>query len=253
MQLSGNQGGTNGGGMYFCGYDADSALLERSAIVGNGTGGVTAGTHAGGVAADCNGRMTINQSLIADNTVGLYGAGVWQHSSGAPNPADKITVINSTITGNKGTAGGSVGGGLWVEGRGELRNVTVADNSAEYGGGVAGADHVAASNVIVANNASTNQWGVQRSCGVRFASVAGGVVEWPARSNPGDPNNPPCADSALVLDPLLAPLASAGGPTQTMLLATSSGARGVGSGCEAVDQRGVTRGARCDPGAAQEP
>jgi hypothetical protein len=250
-----NTGGTSGGGLYACGYDDDNAILDRSAVIGNATGGAGQNTHGGGVSADCNGRMTVTQSLIADNTVGLYGGGVWQTTAGAAasNPLNRLTLRDSTLVNNRATADNSVGGGLWVEGRGEFRNVTIASNSAFYGGGVAGADKVTAFNTIVSGNHATNPYGVQHSCGARFAAGSAHLLEWPQRTNPGDPNNPPCADDALVADPALASLASNGGPTSSMALGASSPARGAGASCEVSDQRGVARGARCDLGATQLP
>jgi hypothetical protein len=71
-----------------------------------------------------------------------------------------------------------------------------------------------------------------------------------------------CPFSGLVIpaDPLLGPLKDNGGPTETQMLPTSSGAVNFGSGgCPGiygvltVDQRGVKRpiGSSCDPGATE--
>ena len=253
--ISRNTGGSNGGGLYHCGYDKDDALIERSVVSKNATGKTSQGSHAGGIAADCNGRMTISQTTIANNSVGLYGAGIWQHSSGASvnDPMNKLTLLNSTLIDNTATENDSLGGGVWVEGRGEFRNVTIIGNSASYGGGVNGADRISAFNTIIANNRSTNPYGISQNCSSRFASGSAKLLEWPALSKPNDPNSRPCADNALVADPLLLGLASNGGASPTVLLAPTSAARGMGVACEALDQRGVARVGRCDLGSTQQP
>ena len=57
------------------------------------------------------------------------------------------------------------------------------------------------------------------------------------------------------VDPMLAPLADNGGPTDTMALLEGSPAIDAGDACPATDQRGQTRaqGARCDAGALESP
>src|SRR6185369_10973233 len=50
-------------------------------------------------------------------------------------------------------------------------------------------------------------------------------------------------------NPLLGPLASNGGPTDTRALSSSSPAINAGSGCPATDQRGAARVSTCDIGA----
>ena len=54
-------------------------------------------------------------------------------------------------------------------------------------------------------------------------------------------------------DPLLGALGDHGGPTETMVPAAESPARGLGIDCPATDQRGEPRRDRCTVGAVEIP
>ena len=93
-------------------------------------------------AIDNDGRATIEDTLLSDNRVGLGNSGtahidrsaIINNSSGLVNVAGRMTLTNSTISGNHNTYSGAgihVGGGA-VEG---LFN-TITNNTAAQGGGV---------------------------------------------------------------------------------------------------------------------
>jgi hypothetical protein len=203
---------------------------------------------------------TIRNSLFTGNT-NYNGAGFTAEGT--------LTVLNTTVTGN--TAGEPTengwGGGLAAYGDAiAIRNSTIAANR-DFG----------ARPVDLEDSAG----GLYANAGavIRNTIIAGNVSFDPdagppgTTGNPGVPNN--CADTYMVTvaqdhnlesgtdclfsgggslqsaDPLLAPLAENGGPTQTMALPKGSPALSRGSRCEATDQRGIPRslGGACDAGA----
>jgi hypothetical protein len=97
-------------------------------------------------------------------------------------------------------------------------------------------------NTVVSGN--TAQF--RPACDV-ILSDGGGNLQWP------DQASARCSASPLLADPLLGPLGSGGGPTETMAPAASSPARGRGAGCPPTDQRGQPRAAACTAGAVEVP
>jgi hypothetical protein len=209
--------------------------------------------------------LTISDSVVNGNS-GLEAAGIRFDSGGL--------VVNTTITGNTAVSradrpGTESGFGAGVDARGAtpstltIVNSTIAGNSASKGGGginvaqgyppfIVGillAQSVRLRNTIVAGNvdaagssADCNSLGIVsfRSAGHNLASDG----SCPFRL-PSDLRN---------TDPLLGPLASNGGPTDTLALLPGSPAINAGgsAGCPATDQRGVPRPpAHCDIGAFQ--
>jgi len=250
--IEGNRGGYTGA-VYTCGYANDQATVDRSMIIGNSTGNTVNAATGGGLTAQCNARMLVKNSTIANNIAKGYGGGIW-HGSSDNNPLNRLVILNSTVTGNKTTMGpdgnGGVGGGISIDGNASsalLNNVTIAYNSSGQGGGVfmKGDHQVVATNTIVAHNNSTNPWNMAKNCSESFRTGAG-IFEFPAKVNGNA-----CASNPVTVEPGLADalLSDNGGPTKTMRPSPNSVARGAGSACEAIDQRGVNRGARCDAGA----
>jgi len=151
-----------------------------------------------------------------------------------------------------GFGNGGVGGGIVISNNGSasvLNNVTVTNNTSGRGGGIylTGSNNATATNTIIANNQSTNQWGQAKNCTDAF-KTAKALIEFP-RLEPGGGNA--CAADPLDGDPKLAgvSLADNGGPTPTLMPPATSSAFKIGASCEANDQRGISRAARCDAGA----
>jgi hypothetical protein len=265
--------GLDGGGIQAGG----DVVLDHVVLTANSAARGGGGLHSGNTAS-----ITITDSTISNNTSGTEnGGGI---AVGGGNSVVRIT--NSTISGN--TAGAEDGGGVAVGGGGStlaITNSTVSGNTAPEGGGIAaGGGNGTLSLVYATVVQNTAPTGANVSIGgpgthSSFGSVVGlpqgggdncdvgsfgfasagysfeqGADTCGFGSGTGDVTNGP--------DPLLAPLASNGGPTETRLpqagsplidaIPTAScqadGASGIGT-----DQRGVTRpqGAGCDIGAVE--
>ena len=80
--------------------------------------GVAVSGFRGGILANSNSRLTIENSSITGNTTTAQGAGLYI-ASGAT-----VTMLNSTIANNKGASA------LYIAGTANLLNVTVAGNDA---------------------------------------------------------------------------------------------------------------------------
>ncbi len=192
---------------------------------------------AGGGLYSWGGVTTITNSTFSNNGTEGVGGGIFVDGG-------TVSVTNSTFTGNSATvsAGGN-GGAFYVKsGTLNLTNVTVASNSATGTGGIynnAGAVNL--KNTLVASNT------VSGNCAGTI-SDGGGNLSYPDTTCPGTNGNPN-----------LGPLASNGGPTQTMALSAGSAALDKipnASGCGVgitTDQRNIARpqppGGLCDIGA----
>lgn len=243
--IAGNQGGKTAGGLYFCGYNANRATIERSRFSDNATDG-----PGGGVVAQCNGRVTIKETLISNNRA-RGGGGVWTTCSGDDcKPGETNAIIeSSSIVDNDGSGPDTIGGGLWAAGPVALKAVTIARNRAFYGGAVAGSNNIWAQDVLIVDNEIDNPYGTSRGCGKDGLAKAQGVLEWP--EVPRTQFDGPCQSDGVRGDPELAPLADHGGPTPSCALGPTSAAIGQGTACDGVDQRGTPRQAPCDVGAFQ--
>ena len=206
-------------------------LLEESVIADN------VAASGGGVFS--SGSTTINKSLIVNNSaIANDGGGLFA-------AAGTLDVRNSTIANNSATG---IGGGL-VTTAGEanpevsINNVTFAGNSATSGGGI----YLWNGSLDVQNTIVANSPGGGNCNGVQPINSLGNNL-----SSDGSCNFTASGD-LLNTDPLLDPLNSNGGPTQTMALQTGSPAIDGGNNatCESSDQRGLPRpqGAACDIGA----
>ncbi len=189
-----------------------------------------------------------------------------------------LTITRSTVTGNVNSAAalgfavcgnntsdlqislstfsGNTGGAILSSGSSTVYGSTIAGNTSTGGGNTGGIQVFGASGAmnlghsIVANNIGTGQ----------CLTFGGGAVN-DQGSNLQFPDNA-CGATIPVLDPRLGPLASNGGPTQTMALLPGSPAidRGVSLVCPLVDQRGVppqdgdgNGSVVCDAGAYEAP
>ena len=162
-----------------------------------------------------------------------------------------LTLTNSTLTAN--TVGGAEGGGpLSGEGFGggvsiasgataTLQHDTIDANSVASVGIGAGIDNVGAVTAV----------GTIVSGNTGAGNCAGGMLARDSLEGPAAQTS--CGFDLTSADPLLAPLADNGGPTETQALGAGSPAVGAvvpGSDCPLTDQRGAGRlSGHCDVGA----
>lgn len=224
-----------------------------------------------------NGTLTISQVTVTQNTVyntcsiiiscGSVGGGIWN--------SGRLIVSSSTVSNNHAIPPlcshgcTSIAGGIENTGTTVINNSTIASNGAELAGAISNANATASS---LSLNSSTIAGNISGLCcmgavaGVFttqnsiFANVDNAGTDENCGSTPpvskgynlssdgscgfssiGDMNN---------TDPMLGPLQSNGGPTQTMALASGSLAIDAGnpSGCTnaaghllKTDQRGLPR------------
>jgi hypothetical protein len=215
------------------------------------------GAHGGAVLVKSAAKLTVTNSTLSGNVATIGGA----IASDGP-----VFVAGSTLVGNSST---NVGGAIFIGASGllDVSNSTFTGNFTSLAGG---AIHNSATTATVASstvsgntatidggaifNGRTGSLTVQNSvlagnsggnCGTVIPVTDGGHnISWPDTTCPG-----------INADPRLGPLASNGGPTQTLALLPTSPAIDalprVGAGCPATDQRGISRpqGPNCDIGA----
>jgi predicted outer membrane repeat protein len=231
--------------------------IEDTTFEGNST------QQNGGAIYHQNGALTITRATFANNTTRGQGGAIWLLE------ASPTSISNSTFTGNSATGvapnngSSGLGGAILINAANSvtISHTTIANNHADWvGGGITGGMGNGSATTlratIVANNTAANggnPWNIAHNCSTQLLD-GGGNLQFPTHANPGDPNDPNCTAVIAIGDPLLAPLASNGGPTQTRALLPGSPARNrVTSGCPppSTDQRGVSRpqGTACDAGA----
>jgi hypothetical protein len=237
--------GRGGGGI--AAVLADSLTITSSAISGNDAAG-----EGGGVLAVYT-PTTIRSSTISGNSAATGG--------GASNHGYGLTAVeNSTIYGNSAD---NNGGGLYQRGGYDPDHTliatasTITHNSAARGGGVACygatyngnavAEPILRDAIVSQNNAASADQGNDLSCDFNNAPANAGTVEAAfsllGSLDPGTTidQTPPGSD-ILGQDPLLGPLASNGGPTQSVTPLCDSPAIDRGSAFGLTeDQRGPTR------------
>ena len=224
--------GNEGGGIYSSG---STLTITNSTISGNSGGSVGGGILVG------NGSLVLTNSTVSGNSAGSFdGGGIMV------NPNSTATVTNSTITGNTVQY---FGAGIYnFASTVHLADSTVAGNTTTGGGSGAGFYNGGTADVqnsILANNTDTTSG--PRNCSGSVTDL-GHNISFPASDGS-------CPAGFSQGDPKLGPLASNGGPTQTMALFGGSAAIDqippVGSGCLPTDQRGTPRpqGNGCDIGA----
>jgi hypothetical protein len=265
--VTNNDATGNGGGLEGSGAITGSTIKDNTSSAGDG----------GGIAGPVS-PLTITDSTISGNQVtgtNREGGGIFFPAAGGA-----MSVTNSTISGNRATGwGGGVSTGFNTNSTVNLRGVTVNRNVANtdgntqgYGGGIdqAPGSFINLSNTIVAGNTFVNTGSatMPSDCNTNpsggppkvvsqgynlFGEITGCSITMAA----GDQTIGPA-------DPLVAPLANNGGPTQTSALQPGSPAIDAGSpavpgsatqACTTSDQRGVGRpqGPACDIGAYEYP
>ena len=270
-------GDSGGGGLYSLGavtvtnstFDLNSATGGRS---GDSFGPDCFGAHesldggaarGGAILAD-GGSLTVDTATFANNSaqggnggdggptnVGTcaqsqHGDGGRAYGGAITNNSATVNIKHATISGNNAQAGNS--------GVNQAGATLPPRNAAEgTGGGIrVGPASVTLENTIIAGNTAANGVGANSSAFTPGPNVDGAVTssghnllgtptEATGFTGPGDQTN---------ANPMLAPLANNGGPTQTMALLPGSPAIDAGVAAGATfDQRGLAR-TFDDPGVA---
>ncbi|MBV9447580.1 MAG: RICIN domain-containing protein [Streptosporangiaceae bacterium] len=220
---------------------------EGGGILSQGTTSVTDTTFTGNTATQFGGGaivVTTGTTTIARDTFsGNTGPG-----GGAIDNDTTVNVSNSTFTGN--TAGSNGGGAIQNFGTATITQSTFSGNSSAFGANLHNlttSGSMTVSQSIVANGA-----GGGGNCSGSPAIVDGGHNIDTGTSCGFSAANRSMSNT----NPALGPLASNGGPTQTMALPSDSPAvnaiPATVAGCPgSTDQRGVSRpqGPACDIGA----
>jgi hypothetical protein len=270
LTITGGKTAGNGGGLYNdggnvtltnCTVSENSSTMNVAGASGGGVraaGGTTtlldctiSGNSAlrdgGGLSAD-GGTMVLTNCADSGNSAAAHGGGLFAFGG------TTLTVNNSTFNGNSANTDG---GGLYLAAGGSttLTNCTVSGNSAaSFGGGIwASSGNTTLTNTIVAANSAPAR--VDFS-GTLVASSANNLIGngsgMSGISNGSNGNQVGTASAPI--NPLLSPLGSYGGPTQTMALLPGSpaiAAGTAGTGVPGTDQRGQERSGHVDIGAFQ--
>ena len=263
-----------GAGIFCTGRDGPVTLqIVNSTIQEN-----TSPFRGGGVmTAGCD--LIIERSTLARNAATAAGGGLDNVALGSGSPQGSVRLTNVTISGNKtdgddaGPTGTSFvgGGGMFLHATSHLTtldHVTFSNNRSRTRSGhsmvlrfgSSTSERLRLQNTLIAHQeaSSPNCEFPESPNHVQLVTTLGGNVEFPGQSC--IVNSPPAGTrDAFNLDPLLLPLASNGGPTQTHALPKRSPVLDLirTQDCEPIDQRGTTRPqdgdldgiARCDPGA----
>jgi predicted outer membrane repeat protein len=254
---------------------ASSVLLDGVVVTENVA--VGAYTDGGGIRHGA-GVLTLRNSTVSNNTVGSRGGGIFTQGT--------LVVENSTISGNVAT-GDSQGGGIFcmTTGTVTLTNSTVSGNTGDQGGGMFVASPpnpddpsgwaTLTHSTVTANTGSgaagiLNYGTVTLNSSILAGNTGPDILHWGYAASTAsfsligttstDGSSLAGSDNLVDVAPLLNPLASNGGPTQTHALQSGSlaidyvpaGTNGCGT-TMTTDQRGVSRpqGSACDIGALE--
>lgn len=242
-RFTSNSATMQGGAAYLWGYYLDTVSIDESVFEYNEVQFNENDVALGGAVRIGNATLYVDQSLFKYNHTDSKGGAIWVNG----NYPSYIT--NSTFVGNDaGTEGITTGGrgGAITGSNLYMNNLTFDSNWAVNGAGAIfnNSDNVELTNSILLNNYADNSSGRVQVC--KSTMTGSNNLEWPIQDK-----DDPCTDNSTQLDPLLGELADNGGATETEALDASSPAIGLGSACESVDQRGVTRPDPCDLGAYQ--
>ncbi len=169
-RIQDNQAGTDGGGI--ANAPGATAELQRVTVRGN-----SAAQDGGGIFNQ--GTLTIADASLIGRERDASGNEAGRNGGGIAHAGGSLTVIGATIQGNvAGTApGGGSGGGVWADpgAQPDLRNVTVADNQATSGGGIAAGKLILTDSTLERNRAETDGGGLLVLSGGN-ARVIGGTI-----------------------------------------------------------------------------
>jgi CSLREA domain-containing protein len=193
-----------------------------------------------------DGRLTLNNSTVSNNTAEYYGGGIW-------NRYGTTTLNNSTVSNNTAGngAGGIYNGSTYSAGTVNLNNSTISGNltGTDGGGGIYNsAGTVTITNSTLAGNRATaNGGGIYNRSGtvtlgntIIANSSSGGDCVNSATINPSGSNLIEDGSCGFPVggDPLLGAFTGAYFPLLSGSPAIDVGDNGI---CPTIDQRGVTR------------
>ena len=211
-----------------------STISDNSAVVGTIAGTNPAYSFGGGISIS-PGQYN---NPVSDSITGSTISGNYAYFAGGVYANGNFTITDTTVSGNTAVING--GGVRALNALSiKVQNSTIAFNTAYSVGGVVLPQKGTATfnSTIVSNNVTTNTTYFADVDAFSAITVAGAnnlVVDSDAATVTF--TNPP-----ITLDPLLAPLANNGGPTQTHALTKGSPAIDAGNNVAglATDQRGV--------------
>jgi len=247
-----------GGGLYV----RHNLTMVDSTISGNSIEATNDGQDARGGGVYVRGIASISGSTIDGNSADGDGGGLFKAiysvygEPGGTNPQTKLTIVDSTISGNTAGAGGGIGSSRPLY----LDNSTIANNTAGDGGGgilfrLAGIEDSSGTlqmrSTIVATNTAGATAAFAPDLDADEAIAVTGANDLVMAAGPGVA----LPADTIADDPLLLPLALNGGPTRTHALGAGSPAIDAGNDDAALDfdQRGSgfarVSGAAADIGA----
>jgi hypothetical protein len=267
----GNPGnGGNGGAIYSDGND------QTMSICGSSLSYNSANARGGGlmrVSNNGNGPMIIDRSEIHGNVGTLQAGGLYLQglqttisrtsiSENASNSRGGMTVFtnpgaqtlnmtNVTVADN--IAYGNLGAGMAVDDAipGVLHHVTIAGNSNtgefSFASAIAGGAALNLINSLIVDNKKIF---IYENTSCSRTHTGNGNVQWPAQNAAGG-NELPCATGVTFLDVPIGPLQYNGGFVKSVLPTNTPIIESVSADCAALDQRGVSRGPTCTPGAVE--
>lgn len=230
---------------------ASNLTVDDSTFSGNTTifEGPAAYDNAGGalqISKRVTGLDRISDSTFSGNHAARSGGGISFNAL----PGGSLEVVNSTISGNDSDAGGGMAfrGTLPQPGADtgvHVRNSTVAGNSADTRGGGLDLDLLPGSGVVTVDSSIVAGNQAAADLDRNDAQTAGGfdLAFSLVGSASGDAGVTQSGPNLFGLDPLLGPLASNSGPTQTRMPASGSPAIDAGRNSLGLgaDQRGAAR------------
>ena len=229
--LTGNEAagpGANGGAIAI---ESGTLAVQSSTLSGNTTDG-----GGGAIFSDLNTRLSISDSTINDNKAYVSGTSGADGGGGIWSGGDYLSIQNSTFYRNSSAFRG---GGIYASDSQPptIASTTVSGNSASnYGGGIwaynTPTDPVLTNTVSANNSAGVVGPDVNGDFDAAFSLIEDTSGATVSTAVPGS--------NVFGADPQLGPLASNGGPTQTMALPQSSPALDKGSAA-GTDQRGQPR------------
>jgi fibronectin-binding autotransporter adhesin len=233
-----NGNSANDGGAICNDSTTSTATLDNVIVDGN-----SAFDEGGGINNN-NGMLTLNNVTLSGNTGGglfNYATAMLNGTTLSGNSADEgagifnlgtVTLVNTTFSGN--SAAGQ-GGGLYNISKADLVNVTFSNNSAVTGGAVyMDIGHTTSlTNTILAYSSAGGNCGGSFTT-EKFTLSTDNSCALTGLINGHNPN---------VLDPLLTPLGTYGGPTLVHMPQPGSPAIAgiLGNDAPATDQRGLPR------------
>jgi hypothetical protein len=227
----------------------------NSTIIGNSA------LEGGGIFNWFKGNLTLTNSTVMNNAAQERGGGI--RSQARPRGGVRVTLTNSTVSGNSA----AFGAGIFSADDGEasasvsLVNSTVAFNAASQGaGGIAQSGiedaFLALTNSLVARNSAPAAPDIAgpdnevERISASFSLIGDGSGTGITNDNGNQVGN--VSPNTSPIDPSIGPLDDNGGPTHTHALLPDSPAIDAASAadCPATDQRGVARpqGLGCDIG-----